>query len=499
LTWLDNVIGWISPEAGLRRAHMRNALQVARSYEGARHGRRTAGWTAGAGSANSEIGPSLAYLRNRSRQLVRDNPYASRAIDTLVSACVGTGVLAKTGNRQVDQVWERWCKVADADGLQDWYGIQALLARGMFESGEVLLQRTFPTSSAGLDVPMQVRVLEADFLDNTKTERLSDGGFIITGIEHDATGKRVAYWLYDNHPGEVIPIAGFGYKSRRVSADQVIHLYERKRPGQVRGVPRLASSLMRMRDLDDYEEAELVRKKIEACFAAFVTTSEDKRTLAESSQASAKGPRIETFSPGMIEYLAPGESVDFGAPAPSDNSNYVAQQLYAIAAGAGVTYGQLTGDYRRSTFSSERVAIQEFRQMMEALRWLVFVPAVCERVFAWFTNSAYYSGRVRTDSYNVQYTPPKWPWLDPLKDTQAAKEEIKGGLRTLSEHIRMLGYNPDEVFAEMKDERDRLSDLGIKLDTTQPQASQAPAAQPGDDDNSDDEDGGDASTSSSEN
>jgi capsid protein len=68
---------------------------------------------------------------------------------------------------------------------------------------------------------------------------------------------------------------------------------------------------MKLRDLDEYEEAELVRKKIEACFAAFVRTGDGSRTLADSATttdaATGKVTRTETLSPGMIEYLRPAK------------------------------------------------------------------------------------------------------------------------------------------------------------------------------------------------
>jgi len=487
--WLDNVIGWISPEAGLRRERMRQALEMARSYEGARHGRRTAGWSSGSGSANAEIGPSLTTLRNRSRQLIRDNSYAARAIEAHVSSAIGTGIVGKYAERLPSGLYAKWCEQCDADGGLDFYGLQALAARGEYESGEVFIQRIFPESNRGLEIPLQLRVLESDFLDSTKTERLSNGNFVITGVEHDASGQRVAYWFFDSHPGEVIALTGFGLKSRRVPADQVIHLYVRKRPQQVRGVPRLAAAMMRLRDLDEYEEAELVRKKIESCFAAFVTTSDDRQTLANQVTTTPSGPRIETVSPGMINYLRPGESVEFGAPSGADNSQYVMNQLYAIAAGAGVTFEQLTGNYSRATFSSVRAGVVEYRQMVEAYRWLTFIPLVCRRVAMWFNEAAMRAGRTRTLDYVPKWTPPTWAWVDPLKDVQAKKEEISGGLITWSEAVRERGYDPDEMRQEMKTEREQLAEDGITLDTTS--KASAGASAPADPDDSATADGGD--------
>ena len=290
---LDKVIGYISPSAGLQRARARQALQlVERSYDGAKTGRRTSGWTTGSASANAEISPAITLLRNRSRDLVRNNPYAAKAINSLVSNAIGIGITPTLSDGQ--ELWKKWATECDADGQLDLYGLQMLAARTMRESGECLIRLRYRLPSDGLSVPLQIQVLEPDYLDNTKYENLPNGGWIQHGIEYDAIGKRAAYWLYKQHPGELSPALN-GLLSYRVPATDVFHLYEKTRPGQSRGVPVLAPSMLKMRDLDDYEEAELVRKGIEACFAAFVTTDADGMTMGETSPRAGQTAALKIF------------------------------------------------------------------------------------------------------------------------------------------------------------------------------------------------------------
>ena len=147
MNWLDRAIGAVAPGAALRRARQRQALgHLTRAYEGARTGRRTEGWVAAGTSANAEIGPALSRLRERSRDLVRNNPYATKAVQALVSNLVGTGIVPRArSSRQrlvkaADQLWQAFAEAADADGLTDLYGLQALVARSLAESGEVLVR-----------------------------------------------------------------------------------------------------------------------------------------------------------------------------------------------------------------------------------------------------------------------------------------------------------------------------------------------------------------------
>ena len=235
MNWLDRAIGAVAPGAGLRRARQRQMIAVlARAYEGAKLGRRTEGWVAAGTGANAEIAPAIARLRDRSRDLVRNNPYAAKAVPALVSNMVGTGLLPRARAAtpelaaQADRLWSEFAAAADADGLTDFAGLQALIVRSLVESGEVLVRLRERRVEDGLPVPLQLQVLEADHLDSAKTEELRDGGFVLQGIEFDALGRRRAYWLYPTHPGD-----GRGaLVSHRVPADRVLHLFERLRPGR---------------------------------------------------------------------------------------------------------------------------------------------------------------------------------------------------------------------------------------------------------------------------
>lgn len=488
MNWLDRAISEIFPERGIRRVRARAALRAMRAieeraYEGARNTRRTDGWRAASTSANAEIGNSLITLRNRSRQQIRDNPYARKAIVALKANTIGTGITARVP-KSIQSAWRPWIENCDFDGQHDIFGLENLAAGAAYESGEVLVRRWYVRPQYAGDIGLRLQVLEPDYLDHTKTCVLSTGNFVVAGVEYTKIGQRAAYWLWPSHPGDSILINRHRMESVRVDASDILHIYEKDRPGQTRGVPRLAVALMKARDLDDYEEAELVRKKIEACFVAFVTTSQgNTSSLANvSTEAEANGntKRLEAFEPAMIEYLRPDEKVEFGAPnVVQGYGDYTRTQLRAIAAGAGVTYEQLTGDLTGVNYSSIRAGLLEFRQMVEQFRWLTFVPMFCRPVFNWFAQSAYDMGRIRSMKYasEVIWTAPSWQWVDPLKEVQAAKEEITGSMRSLSERIRMMGYDPDEVFAEIANDKKRLAELGINFPADPAPASAAAPAE----------------------
>ncbi len=102
-----------------------------------------------------------------------------------------------------------------------------------------------------------------------------------SGIEFDGLGRRVAYHLYRSHPddGRLAPMSGQGgLDTVRVDASEIIHLYRVLRPGQIRGEPWLSRALVKLNELDQYDDAELVRKKTAAMFAGFVTRQSPRTT-----------------------------------------------------------------------------------------------------------------------------------------------------------------------------------------------------------------------------
>ena len=276
MNFLDKAIGVVAPQRALQRVRSRVALELTQdyldrhaqrfSYDGATAGRRAHGWYAASTDANVELMGSLIWLRNRSRDLIRNNPYAARAIEELAGNVVGTGIVpkAKTGNAAIDKIidaeWPFFADACDTPQRLDFFGMQTLAVRTMAESGEALVRFRPRLAASNLRVPLQLQMLEADFLDQSRTMGLING-HVMEGVQFDEMGRRAAYWLFSYHPGGVLILnPRGGIISQPVPADQIMHVYRVLRPGQVRGVPWLSPVMMALRDLDDYCDAERVRK-----------------------------------------------------------------------------------------------------------------------------------------------------------------------------------------------------------------------------------------------
>jgi len=469
---IDKMIGYFSPERGYRRAQYRAATEVF-AYDGAKSGRRTDGWYAAGGDANTEVGAGLVQLRNRSRDLLRNNPYATKAIAELVGNTVGTGIVpqAKTGNpaldKLIDQEWPYFAENCDPGGQLDFYGMQSLIVRTTAESGDGVVRFRGRLPQDNFRIPLQLQVLEGDYLDVARTMGTATG-HVIQGVQFNLFGQREAYWLYNYHPGGVYMLnPRGGILSQAVPANEVMHTYSILRPGQVRGVPWLAPVMLALRDLDDYRDAERIRKKTEACLAGIVTRPEGSGGLPIGAKSTdpKTGNTLERMYPGMIEYLKPGEDIKFNAPAATGGyREYLTTELQGIGAGVDVPYELLSGDLSLVNYSSYRAGMLGFRNAIEAFRWLTLIPMYCRPTWRRFIDTLVLIGKLPEANYSVQWTAPKFESVDPLKDAMAELKKIRTGTLTLPEAIAQNGYDPEKQLLEIKRVNELLDEYKIILD-----------------------------------
>jgi lambda family phage portal protein len=412
-TAVDRLVGVWNPDRALSRHRARQLL--ARAYEGAS---KRDGWKprrAGA-SANTDHLADASELRARSRALVQNVPYIAQGLRSMIAALIGTGInprwLGASGAKW-DELWASWCKVCDADGRLDFAGLQELAWRTVKQDGEALVRLRPRRESDGLPVPLQLQLLEIDWLDSGKTVAIGSSQ-VINGIQYGPIGKVEGYWLFDSHPGDVTARNRGKPTSSFVPASSIIHIFNPERPGQGRGFPQLAPVIARVRDLQLYEDAELQRKNLETRLSVIAsgnaadlanpkTPNDPVDTIA--AQAGDLGP----LQSGAITQLPPGMTLEVVEPkAAGGYVEYVKYQLHLIAAGFGVTYEMMTGDVRETTFSSARVRLLDFRRQAEAEQWIHIIPGFCERVMRAFVDAAVLGGQFQRPNYAVDWSTPKW-------------------------------------------------------------------------------------------
>lgn len=471
----ERIISAVAPGWALSRQRSRLAARrladVVQRYEGAANNRRTRNWQASNASPNAETSADLATLRARSRDLVRNNPYAAAGLDMLVAYQVGTGIVprSRTGDLEIDRaanaLWAEWGRSADSAGRHDINGLMAQVARSRAEAGEVLcLLRPLAPQEADRrrsPVPLALHVLEVDHLDTASVRRLASP--YDQGVEADAYGRPLAYHILPRHPGDWTAPA----QSIRVPAEYCLHVFRQDRPGQFRGTPDLAPVMARLRLLDEAEDAVLMQMLVQACVAAFVTSSEAAGEGALEAAPDDTGTQVKKLRPGMIERLLPGEDVQFLNPSGGGNfPTFARNQLHAIATGFGLTYDLMTGDLSQATYSSLRAGRLAFKRRLESLQWLVLVPQFCAPVWDAFISAAQLAGQLpaRPGRWPVEWAPPRFEMVDPLKDTLAIREQLRLGLVNWFQAVAEFGEDPQGQAREIAQANGLFDDLGLILD-----------------------------------
>jgi lambda family phage portal protein len=394
--------------------------------------------------------------------LARNNPHAKRGVKTIANHVVGWGIVPKPipANERAKAVWERWGETTacDADGRNDFYGLQKLITRSVAESGEVLVRRRWRIrpQDADLPLPMQIQVI-----DTSRNVLLENGGRIVDGVELDVLGRRVAYWLYQEHPGA--QLFGTSLASRRVPADGVLHVYYQERPGQVRGMSWLASVILSLKKFDLYADAQLEKQVVAAMLAVIV--SDPDGTSLPLGTIDAAHPERDKLQPGAIVQGPPGRDVSVvQPPRTSEYKDFSEVTLRAIAAGIDLTYEALTGDFTNLPFSAARMSRLEHWANVDDWRWQMVIPQFCDPAWRWAMEAAAIKNLIEVVP-TAQWTPPPLPMLDPVNEGLAYARNVRASVQSLSEVLRERGYDPNDLLEELSKDLKKLDKLGIISDS----------------------------------
>lgn len=466
----------------------RSASTGSAPYEGAGQGRR---WRDGQASylgPNQVAWESIEVLRSRSRQVVRNNPHGAGAVGRWVSEAIGTGIRPLSLHpdegvrKQLHAAWDRWVKSCDVYGKLNFYGLQALAFRSTVEAGEVL-SRFWVRDSKKSFIPLKLQLLEADQLPIYMLSFGANSGYggvpanntVREGIEFTPQMEIAAYHIYREHPYDTAFFTSVAYETIRVSADDLLHVFNPLRPGQFRGIPWLAAVLVQLHELDQYTDAALIAKKLTAMLVGFVETPDgaDAQVFGEKGAPGAKHSDAH-LEPGTLNYMGAGEKVTFTQP-PTDSTfdQFVAAQLRAIAVGCGLTYELLTGDLRKVNYSSIRTGMLAFRRACEQIQYNIFCFQFCQPVWERFLLEGVLSGALDLPGYeddpypfeNVKWVTPGWAWIDPSKDIEASKSAVRAGFTSRATVVAELGEDVDLIDQEIAMDRDRAKAYGNVYDS----------------------------------
>lgn len=469
--WLDNIIGWISPETAYKRQAYRNALELQKGYDAGTYSKQNQNWRVFNDSAEAEDVWNRDIIRARSRDLEKNSDVMNSVIGAYKRNVFGRGyrVRSMTGDAVIsaalEKAWLKWCKKRNCDvtGTQNLNQmLRMCIERKKVDGGVILLKRY---TGEGF-IPFQLQALEVDELDTLVSSPKHEGDKVVGGIEYNPWNKPVGYYF------RRYSIDGYTVENTEfVDAKDVIFMYSKRRPSQIREMSDMTPTITRIRDINEFIQSVSVKERVLACLSVFIKralpTSMGRSNLADGGN----GERYQgkTLTPGMIQYLNPGDDVDTVIPAgaATDATQFIKQQMRMTGSGQGLSYETVSRDMSESNYSSARQGIIEDEMTYE--EDIEMLMDALDEIYETFVISCVLSGEVQIKNFwtdKETYLEHKWikapkKWIDPAKEANANKTALTTGEKTFAELASENGRDWKEQIDEMAEIQEYAASKGV--------------------------------------
>jgi len=475
-------------------------------YAASREARELKTWNPWLASPDADLWGELDTLVARQRDIVRNHGLASGAIQTLVDNVIGTGfMLAPKPNcyvlgwtREAGREWARgvaaqfrtWAGTRECDvaGEMNFASLTALVFRTGLMHGEALALPYY-FARPGESWRTRLQLVDPDRL-GTPGDKTVDPN-VRMGIEVDAYGAPVAYYIAKRHPVDV------GYRVlgpndyERIPARtefgrrRVLHIHDRERTGQTRGKPIMSSVLPRFRMLSDYQRNEMKSAIVNSMIAAFVESPIGAEQLLEVFGGPA-GDRVSGFTKytgeraaweskldgGAVIPLFPGDKVTSFTPSrPNDIfGSFIETIAREIGVATGLPYELIMKDFSKTSYASVRAALMEaWRFFASRRKWIT--DNWLQPVYELWLEEAVNRGVVAAPGFYAQraaYCESRWigsakGYVDPVREAQAAEDRMRIGVSTLEREAAEQGSDWEEILEQRAIELQRMRDLDIPL------------------------------------
>lgn len=452
-----------------------------RNYAAARGGRLFGDFLGADNSADGELRFNLETLRNRSRELVRDNEFARRYMNLLKTNVVGDtgfhlqvkarnedGKLDGSGNTIIENAWKRWGRLGTptVDGRMSWYDCQRYAIESLARDGECFIK--IIQNSRYRD-GFALQFLESDLIDEKKNDVLANGNQIRMGIEIDKAHKPVAYWVLTSHPNDKYYLKHTERKHNRVPASEMIHLFMPNRMHQSRGEPFMVSAMSALKMLGAYREAEVIAARLGASQMGMITTPSGDDYMGDGLENEFTP--IINVEPAAMHQLPAGYDFKMFSPE-HPNTGYAefeSAMLRGISSGLGVSYASLSNDLSSVNYSSIRQGALDERDGYRSLHQFM-IQHFCEPIFRHWLESAMDFGGIplpatKYDKFaeNTMFRGRGWNWVDPLKEINAAVVGLNNGIMSMQDVAAHYGRDVEETFSAINRDKELAEQFGLSM------------------------------------
>lgn len=467
-------------------------------------------WNVGTISTDSILRQQLVFMRNRARQLARDEDYMRSFLAAVRNNVIGpNGVVLQMdarnpdgetddlANDAIEGAWDEFSKPAtmSADGRYT----PGFCANG--ETGRVQFGHLAMTTTArdgefyyrvvrGFDNPwgFTVQPINPDYIDEEKNEVLRNGDQIRMGVQKNMWGQVTAYWLRTWNPGDVFSIST-RMESKPVPASEIRRFYLPDDFELSRGYPWIHAGATRLKMLGGYEESALEASRGAACKNKVWERPVDANGDFRGESKDADGNWLDNMEPGVTEIGPIGWKLNVVDPKypHTEHKGFISATLMGIAAGLNISAMTLTGDLSNANYSSMRAGLLPERDMWRVIQGL-WICQVEQPIFMEWLRMSLLRGAIKMPNGSAlpavkfeKFAKPmfigrRWAWVDPEKDQRANKLALDEMLTTRTAVVAEQGGDFEDVLRARAREQKLFAKYGLE----EPLPDNAPQAAPAD-------------------
>ena len=475
MNWFDKSIAFISPSLGAKRLAWKNSLEEMRSYDAGTDERLNAGWRTVNSTGEQVDRVFRETIRARARDLERNSDIQESIVGAFERNVVGEGfqLQALTEdeklNDQIEELWEEWSKPRNCDVTiqQSFSEICRMVVRRKKIDGGIILVKRYTASGV---VPFTLQTREVDDLDMAQQGKSKIR--IVNGIEYNEYNRPIAFHF------KKYSLDGFyAGESERIKADDVIFLWHKKRPSQVREMSEMAPTMSRIRDVNSYMEAVSVKERVAACLSVFVKRQSPTAgsTFGRSGAGGASSSNYEgkSISQGMIMELNPGDDISVVTPPAQGSSaaDFVRMQQRLTGSGQGLSYEAVARDMSQVNYSSARQGLLE-DQKTYGIEQKYLIDHMLIEIYETFLISAVLSGAIKINGFwenkrkymKHSWTAPGMKWIDPMKEANANKVMLSTGQTSLADVAASRGKDWKDIVDQRASEIEYMKAKGVSED-----------------------------------
>ena len=477
MSWLDNLISWLSPARGIQRMLAKQTLEeLQKNYDAGSFGRVNNAWNVFNDSGEMTDRNYRDTVRARARDLERNSDIMQSVVRAYKRNTIGTGyrLQAKTDNESlnadIERLWKRWCRARNCDvtGMQSLSQLMRMAVERKKVDGGILFVKRY---TEGGMLPFKIQMLEVDELAADVVKPRNPEARVIGGIELNSYNRPLGYWIRQ------YSLDGF-VLTEPVYIDEkdVIFYHSKTRPSQIREMSDMSPTVTRIRDCNEFMTAVSVKERVEACLAVFIKRTTPtlngipyRQNGGGDSRESYEG---KTLVPGMIKELNAGEEIQVVNPSgqSQDAASYIKLQQRMIAAGQGLSYEASSRDMSQSNYSSARQgSIEDELTYLEEEEEIL---AVLDEIYETFIISCELAGLLRMPGFwadKDSYFEHEWnrapkKWIDPQKESNATKTALQTGIKTYKQIAAEVGRDWKSQLDDMAEVKAYAESIGLDID-----------------------------------